>query len=112
MTGGRMALRNRQQRNQLQQQQNDQQERRKSQVGFALGPMLATVDGDPVTIIAYQDDVPGHSPAFLCVDTNNDSEWVSKDDQGLKIFPVAINLTTDILTQLQGGRGQNAGATR
>ena len=42
-------------------------------------PFHAQVDGEAVRVIAFG-DLPGFSPAYLCVDEQGDSVWVSMQD--------------------------------
>lgn len=71
------TLRERQSNRQQGQTQN-QQSQPVSQQSLATAfpsPIHATADGEHVRVVAFG-DLPGYSPAYLCVDKTGDSVWV------------------------------------
>lgn len=108
-----MALGNRNRQTGQQQGQQGQQAtgqqgeiRSKTQVATAFPiPYLGLVDGQQVKVLAFG-DIPGHSPAYLCVDDQGDTQWISMDQVQI-IDPNALPLTQNLIDALQQTRNNN-----
>jgi hypothetical protein len=72
-------------------------------------PILASVEGEPVTLIALG-DVPGMSPAYLCVDQQGQSRWESQRNVQI-IDPRALPFSEQAVRNMSSRGGTGSGAS-